>query len=654
GAGVNLACDNEGNTYLAGYFRSESFKFGPFTLSGEGTDKAFIAKISAEGKIVWAKAITEGKANSKAVGIAVNNGIVFLSATFDNGDILIGDKIYKNMGKTDIFYSAYSALDGNFKWAGTAGRSENDYAETVAVDQSGNCYLCGRSFATYGEEINIGTHKMTASNNYNSFIAKFDMQGNFVWVKQMKGKGGVYIDGIDISVDGDIYACGFHGKGVHTIIDTLYSSKSAGNNFITRISADGNQKWVKNFQFEMLGRINGIGLDKNSNCYIGGFLGGRALFDTIMISDANSSLYKNFICKVDKDGKVLMAKSLGNNVNSKAIDMIAVDNMENCFMAGYFTERVSAFDDIIITNRGQSDSYIIKIKTFVKAEPIIALVKKPDSIAEPIAKLQETDNEPNDNYTQKQKELNAKKEAELKKQKELEAQKAAEIKKQKELEAKKNAELKKVKELQAQKEAEIARLKEEKAKKEAELKKQKELEAQKAAELKKQQELDAAKAADLKKQQELEAAKAAELKKQQELEAAKAAELKKQQELEAAKATKLKKQQELEAKKAEELKKQKEIDKPKESNKLIEEKVVPESSEMVFPNPTSGVFYINLPSNTKSVIIKDASDSFVFHDFNLYTKPTKIEINLGGNTGTFNIEITLKDGKKIKKEIIKN
>ena len=611
-AGVNVACDSEGNTYLAGYFRSKSFEFGIFTLSGEGTDKAFIAKINAAGKVAWAKTITEGIANSKPVGIAVNNGLVFLSFTFDNGDILIGDKTYKNLGKTDIFFAAYSAMDGNLKWANTAGRIENDYAETVAVDKSGNCYLSGRSFATYGDDINIGSHKMTASNNYNSFIAKFDSLGNFVWAKQMKGKGGVYIDGLDICDDGDIYACGFHGEGVHTIIDNLYSSKSEGNQFLTKISPDGKQKWTRNYQFETLGRINGIAVDKNSNCYIGGFVGGRALFDTIMISDANSALYKNFICKVNKNGEIIMVKSFGENVNSKSIDMLAVDNLENCFVSGYFTERMSRFDDIIIKNKGQTDSYIIKVKTFIKPEPIIVAVELVDSLKEQIAEVTEIVSDSNVGELKKQKEIEAIKEAELKKQTVVETKQDADLQYQKEIEAKREIELKKIKEVQKQKEAE--------------LKKQKELEAKNASELKKQQELEAQKAAELKKQQELEAQKAAELKKQQELEAQKAAELKKQKELE----------------------------KAKELEKQAQEKAESESSEMVFPNPTKGVFYINLPANTKSVIIRDSGGSFVYHDFTLYAKPSKIEVNLGGNIGTFNIEINTKDEKTIKKEVVKN
>ncbi len=384
-AGVNLACDNEGNIYIAGNFRSETIDFGPIALSGDGVDKAFIAKINSAGKIVWAKTITQGIANSKPVGIAVNNGLVFLSATFDNGDITIGNKTLKNLGKTDIFYAAYSSEDGSLKWANTAGRSENDYAETVAVDKSGNCYLSGRAYATFGQEINIGSHKFKASNNYNSFVAKFDMQGNLIWVKHMKGKGGAFIDGIDVSENGDVYVCGFHGKGVHTIIDTLYSSKSEGNQFLVKISPDGKQKWIKIFPFEMIGRINGIDIDKHSNCYIGGFLGGKALFDTIMITDANISLYKNFICKVNKNGKVLMAKSFGENVNTKAINMLAVDNNENCFISGNYNHRSIKFGEHIVTNKGQTDSYIVKIGTHIKQQPIAQTIETADNLDETTA-----------------------------------------------------------------------------------------------------------------------------------------------------------------------------------------------------------------------------------------------------------------------------
>ena len=176
----------------------------------------------------------------------------------------------------------------------------------------------------------------------------------------------------------------------------------------------------------------------------------------------------------------------------------------------------------------------------------------------------------------------------------------------------------------------------------------------KASELKRQQEQEALKATELKKQKELEAQQAAETKKQQELETKKATEIKKQKELKEMKAIEHKKQQELEARKATELKKQKAIEKTLETEKSKEVQAEPESANMVFPNPTKGVFYINLPANTKSVMIRDASGSFVFHDFKVYTKPTKLEINLGGNTGTFRIEIKTKDGKTINKEVTKN
>jgi len=572
-AGINVSCDKEGNTYLAGYFRSSSFEFGAFMLSGEGIDKTFLAKISPHGKIEWARTVTNENSNATPVGIAVNNNQVFLSATYFNSDMQIDDKVFPLMGKTDIVYAMFSSVDGSLKWANVAGRVANDYAETVAVDKSGNCYLTGRAYGFFGDTINIGGNKIGTSNNYNSFITKFDYQGNYQWAKIVKGKGGCYFDGVDVSPSGDIFLCGYYGKGVHSIIDTSYLSTSESNHFITKISPDGSQQWIKIFQFGMLGRINGIAVDKNSNCFFGGFLGSKAVFDSITLKGASPELYKNFFVKLNSKGEVVLADIAGDNVNSRAVDMIAVDDYDNCFIGGYFNNKISVFGDFILENLGKTDGYIVKINTFIAPTETVIAVQ--DSIKEELA----------ENITQKVEQNIIEDAVEIEKTKELEAEKqkeAKELKKAKELETLKQI---KVEELSKTKEIEV-----EKQKEAEELRKEKELEIQKQ-------------------------------------------------------------------KAAKELKRVKELEKAKEIEKLVmaDAKVeTKQDGQMVFPNPTKGIFYINLPAQTKSVIIKDSGGSFVYHSFDFYEKPAKIEVNIGGNIGTFYIEISTKDGRVIKKEVVKN
>ena len=93
-----------------------------------------------------------------------------------------------NSGSLDIFIAKYDAA-GNYLWAQKIGGFENDNGSDVAVDVNGNIYIAG-SFNNFVDfDPGPGTALLNGAGNGDIFFGKYDASGNYVWAKQIGGKG---------------------------------------------------------------------------------------------------------------------------------------------------------------------------------------------------------------------------------------------------------------------------------------------------------------------------------------------------------------------------------------------------------------------------------------------------------------------------------
>lgn len=599
--GINVAMDESGNVYLTGYFRSEKITFGAFNFEGNGKETGFVAKIDVLGKFTWVKKLNENTSSLLPVGIAVNEDGVFISATYEYSDLVHQGTSITNKGKTDIACMLLSKGDGSLKWIKSLGRKHNDYAETVSIDNNGNCFLSGRTFGYFGDIFEIDGFNMILSNNYNSFVVKYDKTGNALWFKQFKGKNGSYLDGIEATSIGDIFVSGFFGDGVHTIGDTSFLSEYSNNFYITKFNSFGIQDWTRTFKSGEMGRINGIASDKNFNLYISGFTGGNILGENIALTGAVTAEPKFFLIKVDETGNKIMADQFGLKISSTATDILASDDNGNIFVAGSYSSEILEMGVKSLKNFGQTDGFIAKYIFKPFPEPVIDIANNELSIQEivPVA-IVEKKIEP------------ITKTSAVELRKEREAKKAEE--------AKINAEIKK---------AELAKIN-------AEVKKAEEEKI--TAQAKKAEEAKIT----------AEAKKAAEALKKENAKLL----------AEAKKAKAIQKPQ-LNAKTTEtqniSTKQIQTFQTSKSDNIKDDEISEPKySGEVISPNPTTGAFSIHLPITTQSVILKDSEDNIVFHDFKLHTANTIIKVDITEQkAGNYTIFIKGKDNKEIVKTIIK-
>ena len=83
-----ISTDAEGNSYITGYFQSDTSRFdGNMLLNTTGNQITFVTKYDPSGKVDWAIAST-GNSNSSGVGISYSNSGVYLTGNFRSSSIV--------------------------------------------------------------------------------------------------------------------------------------------------------------------------------------------------------------------------------------------------------------------------------------------------------------------------------------------------------------------------------------------------------------------------------------------------------------------------------------------------------------------------------------------------------------------------------------
>lgn len=220
----SVALDPEGNVYIGGQFKNVA-DFDPspsataiFNSVTDGT--AFLAKYSGNGQYLWAHTfgkpgITMTDNLMRAIAIDAQSNLyvagVFQGVNNDFDPSPSNAAILSASGRYDGLVAKYDK-NGNYLWAINIQSNSVDDALDIKLDKSGHLYVCG---TVHGDTVDFdpmtpaGTCTLASTNDIpNIFIAKYDINGNYLWGKLM---GSVGLDmGWSLRVSGeDIYNVGF-------------------------------------------------------------------------------------------------------------------------------------------------------------------------------------------------------------------------------------------------------------------------------------------------------------------------------------------------------------------------------------------------------------------------------------------------------------
>nr|WP_235927018.1 SBBP repeat-containing protein [Gloeocapsopsis dulcis] len=272
-----------------------------------------------------------------ASGVSTDgNGNVYLvgGTTGNLGTIPGSDS---NAGSRDAWVARYNS-DGSLAGIVQFGSSEFDTAYDIATDQEGNSYITG---STQG---NLAGPLQSASSD--TWVAKFDSQGNQEWIQQY---GTDIINtslAIDIDDDGNVYQAGFTVKAGGSIIG--YQDDF----WVTKYDNEGNRLWFSEFgDPNSFDECYGIAVDSQGNSYLTGWTLGN------LAGEGNAGSYDAWVAKYDTNGNQQWVQQFGTSDYEFSWD-IAVDSQGNSYATGWTLGDLGGEG-----NAGSYDAWIAKYDT---------------------------------------------------------------------------------------------------------------------------------------------------------------------------------------------------------------------------------------------------------------------------------------------------
>jgi uncharacterized delta-60 repeat protein len=327
--------DSQGFAYIIG----DTASAGP-----GGTSMALI-KLDSFGQIVW----------QRAIGGASND--LGRNITIDSSNNLYISGITNSVGTGgEAFVAKVDSATGNILWQTSLGATGLDAAYSVAVDLSGNVFICGETPGggidlflaklnssgasqwqrrvgitnriDYGYGVTTdstgavyvcGATNVSSQRSFDATVMKFDTNGTRLWDRVLRTSGNGHDDvAYDIAVDSsnNVYICG--------------ASSSSGLFMLVKFNSSGTVLWQKTFTGQSI-VARSLFVDSSNNVLVTG-------------TQSNTTL---FLAKFDSLGNVLLQKTVAASGTDTARG-ISSNSAGDIFVCGGTTSSGSGLEDMLI------------------------------------------------------------------------------------------------------------------------------------------------------------------------------------------------------------------------------------------------------------------------------------------------------------------
>ena len=358
---VDIAVDNEGNTYVCGTIYDSFFaSFDTISVDTYGDDDMFIAKYNCEGELQWVKTSGNRQSDSKdwsAVEVdTVANYLYYLN--YVNSDNIDNFYFANDTIITDP-YNSFSLMqmdfDGNINWWFIAGHDPNGASAgiDISLDSLGNIY----TVFTVG-----GSQPVPFAPGYNLsigfYLGKFDPAGNLLWVDSLWDSGAATFNDIATDKAGNSYIVGNFQDTVQIFGQQLISSGALGDAFLAKYDAQGNYQWLKRSisTSTNFASPSSVTVDKNG-IYIAGTSATGTQFGSWTINNTVGLGSTPYLVKYKLNGQVDWLHNSSGWAISDGLGC-TVNNQGDVFLTGILRGSTT-FGTATLNSVGQGDVYAI-------------------------------------------------------------------------------------------------------------------------------------------------------------------------------------------------------------------------------------------------------------------------------------------------------
>jgi len=214
-------------------------------------------------------------------------------------------------GTQDIAVAKYNSL-GVIQWHRSMRTAGFDVLGGIAVDSSGNVYICGNSNTTAGTGTEI-------------IIAKFNTNGSDLWQRRLGNAAENIAGGITVDSSGSVYITG---------------SVQSNSMTVAKYSTAGVIQWQRDLASVSVPSGSAIAVDSGGNSFVAGSL--------------TQSGASAIICKYNASGILQWQNRLGFVNNTPQGVDIAIDSSGNAYLCGWFTNTANYTQDFFLAKYNTS------------------------------------------------------------------------------------------------------------------------------------------------------------------------------------------------------------------------------------------------------------------------------------------------------------
>ncbi|MEI7980490.1 MAG: SBBP repeat-containing protein [Bacteroidota bacterium] len=353
---AGLVTDSQGNLFVCGNTNVATSLFG-------NTTGTFLARLKADGDTLWTISLNGGNFTAgygNFLSMDREDNICVIGSFSDT--LGIGSDTLINNGANKAIFIAKINGSGNLLWLKKIGDGQNYvFGNSVATDNSSNVIVSG----IFTASLTIGTHTLIDAGWDDTFIAKFDGNGNVIWAQRAGGDNTEYCGFASIDGSNNIYLTGeFLSRTITIGSEAVHLNNNDGDVALIKFNSAGQLIWFKAYgggEVDSTERYscwpNAITTDVNGNSYIYGWTGRSNRYGPFLLE---SPYYYNFsLIKTNTSGNVQWARIIKERAYGWQSSQIDIDEGGNCYIGGNFRDTIY-FENNMVVNQGRSDMFFAK------------------------------------------------------------------------------------------------------------------------------------------------------------------------------------------------------------------------------------------------------------------------------------------------------
>lgn len=321
---LGISTDPDGNVYVAGGTNGSLFS------PNAGLRDNFVTKYDSQGNVLFTQQFGTNQFDT-IYGIETDNDGNYYVAGVTEGEL--AGPLQAN--SVDSFVAKFDR-NGNQQWIRQIGQNEIFNAFNLAVDQeTGDAFISGANV------------KPSIENPDDSFIIKFDTNGNQQWFTEIGTSGFLNFDetyGLTVGSDGNVYATGW------TVGNLGGPNQGRYDNWLARLdNTTGAVQWIEQYGTPDYEWAWDVRTDSQGNVYTAGWTLGN-------LGGTSAGSFDAYLAKFDNAGNQQWIRQFGTPGDDEAYSLF-IDSEDNLFLGGYTDNALGG------PNAGSFDAWIAHYDT---------------------------------------------------------------------------------------------------------------------------------------------------------------------------------------------------------------------------------------------------------------------------------------------------